>query len=194
MTEFTVVFGKRFRTGELLLTVITAAFFLATLAMWRSTRKIAHNAREASEKQLRAYLHVTNTEFRGGLGGEPKFCLEYANLGQTPAYGVAGWSMVELRRQDSDLPFLNVGEIETYGDIGPGQRQEFVRASPVQLASSEINDIISGASKIYVYGEFTYRDAFGKSRRTQFRKMLAEASRGGERMVFGVCPDGNMAN
>jgi len=190
--EFTEIYGLRFRIGELLVAAFAAGLFLATLALWRTTRKLVREARDSSEQRLRAYLHVTKVEFRGSLGGEPKFFLEYANLGQTPAYGVAGWCAVELRDRLSDLPLLDRGEITRYGDIGPGHKQNFVKQSPRQFTSGEINDIISGASTIYFYGEFGYRDAFGKPRRTLFRRMLVDAaSAKGERIHFGVCPEGD---
>ncbi|MCC3246633.1 hypothetical protein LG047_15130 [Methylocystis sp. WRRC1] len=193
-SEFTDIFGLRFKNGELFLAAFTAGLFLGTLGLWRSSRKLIREGREFSERKLRAYLHVTRVEFHGSLGGEPKFFLEYANLGQTPAYEVADWCVVELRHHLSDLPFLDSGEITHHGDLGPGQKQSFVKEGPRQFTSEEINDIISGVSTIHFYGAFAYRDAFGKLHRTQFRRMLVDANGAGERIHFGVCSEGERSD
>jgi hypothetical protein len=86
-TEFwPAVRGYRLRIGDTLIAGFMFLLFVATLLLWRATRKIVHNAELATERQLRAYLAVEPKGFVGFKANTiGRIDLVIKNLGQTPA-------------------------------------------------------------------------------------------------------------
>lgn len=68
----------------------TIALFLATCALWWSTRRLVKGAEDTAKRQLRAYIHVPSTELTihpEEIGGWTAN-VTIKNFGQTPAYNM----------------------------------------------------------------------------------------------------------
>jgi hypothetical protein len=175
---------------------IIAAFALilalSTIFLWFATRDLVAGTAAFSKMQLRAYLGPSETFITGVEAGErPLVDCTVRNFGQTPAHRASYWA--ETKVLDSTDRF-EPGRLEN-GErtVNPG-RDEFTIKSRLAepLTQEDLSKIKLGTSAIYFYGAITYRDAFGRSRKTQFRYQY-----GGAR-VFGtedmvLSPKGNRA-
>jgi len=71
--------------------IFTGALTVATGLLWLATERTIGQAREHSERELRAYVSVFSTEANGGFDGNPSlfFCqIDTVNVGRTPAKNV----------------------------------------------------------------------------------------------------------
>ncbi|MCW5694944.1 MAG: hypothetical protein KIT48_21510 [Pseudolabrys sp.] len=179
--------------GEAIIALFTVILGISTIGLWnatnrlweagerqmRLTRGMALNqqaqtresnriAADTAERQLRAYLHVSPTNFRFNRADNGlmicKGTYDIKNLGQTPAYAVrtdVGFAMGEFPLSD-DLPILEPNAVVFQQAIGPGQTLEGTGESRVQ----EIK--LRSGGRLYFYGVVRYRDAFDAERETYF--------------------------
>jgi hypothetical protein len=81
-TEFWPPFrGYRLKVTDTLLAGITFLLFLAILALWWSTRKLVRGAEKTAERQLRAYVSITQVKI---IRMRRSIAVEFTNSGQTP--------------------------------------------------------------------------------------------------------------
>jgi hypothetical protein len=132
----------------------------ATVLLYRAGEKQLNHLSETAERQLRAYVLVDTSDIRLRDGHTLEAFIFLKNFGQTPAYDVKSW--VDMRVAgpqrlpfDQNLPF----GFQTM--IGPGGN--FI-IGPDQISiSAEVPDQIkTGTKVIFVWGEVSYRDTFGK--------------------------------
>src|SRR5438105_15050671 len=74
-----VNFGRRL--------TVTFLLFVATLALWWSTRRLVSGAEFTAKRQLRAYVNVAVAR-ASPQGDLFRYYVEVKNFGQTPAYDV----------------------------------------------------------------------------------------------------------
>ena len=164
--------GYRFKITDSIIAAFTVLLFLATLALWWSTRSLVKGADKTAERQLRAYVHITESFFKQ-VGSDIVITMSYKNFGATPAIEFLGRHDVKVRPYPSDEPYVsNTDPMRSVGVLGPGQEYSIVVNLDRPLTSDEIKSIGDGHTAVYLYGVFTYKDAFGKIRSTEFRMFV----------------------
>lgn len=168
-----------------------AAWAAATAA--KSAAASNEIARETAKRELRAYINITQVRV-DGLEGDARFCLEYKNCGQTPAYDIRGWNGIELRDIESTQIFESTGNDAGLGVLGPGNSAYFIKPAPRRLVMKEFDMLRAGEAAIYLWGEISYRDIFGEWHTTRFRYFIGgrHGVQPDRRMEY--CDDGNEAD
>lgn len=174
--------------------------------------------RESSERQLRAYVMAENSTifnvanpvaiFAGQVftptGAEitnpacgPGVRIQIKNAGQTPAYEVAHWANICFREfpLKSLLPARDPNFMPVKSVLGPGIPSTKLIFMPQPLTAPETADLRAGNGAVYVYGEITYRDTFGKAWYTRYRVMHHPYGGAiGVSTDLTFCDEGNEAN
>ncbi len=154
---------------------------LATIFLWFATRDLVAGTHDFAKMQLRAYLGPSETFITGIAAGEkPVVECTIRNFGQTPAHRVSYWS--DCRMLDSmNASFERGPAADGERTVNPGRDGFTIKSRlPEPLTEEEMSKLKLGTAAIYFYGAIDYRDAFWRSRRTQFR-----FQHGGSR-VFGT--------
>ena len=179
----------------------TFAIALFTLTLWRSTEKMWGTTQKAlqhaeltAERQLRAYVHVAAAS-ASPVGTLINYYLEVKNFGQTPAYEVKLSFVIKL----ADLP-------EKAADLLPPDTPNISQAvlppqvsihdnfTPTQqLTPNQMSKIQSENAAIFVAGQITYRDIFGKERLTEFRYYLGKQTGEQTSGALAISAQGNRA-
>lgn len=166
----------------------------AYILQWLVLRRtLAHN-RESSERQLRAYVNVTEIVKNDALVDPIMFEISLRNNGATPAYDFTGWEVIGVNHfpPPSDIFYAPEREGEvSKAVVGPGSTAHRV-AGLTRTAFGELEDAFrNGRAAIYLWGEYNYRDAFGARRLTRFRNFCTyEDLRRGQ---TADCEEGNDA-
>lgn len=169
----------------------------ATEAM-REANKIA---RETSKRQMRAYVGVEDHEvINFGIGLTTGHQCKVWNRGQTPAYDVRIWSYptcvisAETEPHDAKIkpPKLIV---QSSAILGPGQWVGHTNPNTKPMIEASYLGLCAGGLTIVWGGVVSYRDAFGKRRRTTFKYF---ATGTGEHLKANfdmcACASGNSAS
>jgi hypothetical protein len=91
--------------GEWLIFLATVALFFATAALVWATWLLASGAERTAQRQLRAYVHVTEARLQqASVGAHPTVHASIKNAGQTPAYNVSISSFVVVASPIDRLP------------------------------------------------------------------------------------------
>ena len=188
VSEYWPILGRKLKITDTLLV-------LFTFTLWWSTRDLVKEAKTSSEKQLRAYVHVSVATMKP-RGDFLDYYLEVKNFGQTPASDVKLRYMIKL----CDFPPTN--EPFNVPDDGPnvssailppqiGMHDAFT--PPQVLGPIQKGDFLAGRKAIYVFGIITYKDVFSKSRKTEFRYMAGGNVGLHSEGSLRICEDGNKA-
>lgn len=176
---------------------IIAAFALilavSTIFLWFATRDLVAGTEAATKMHLRAYLGPSETFITGVAAGErPVIETTIRNFGQTPAHRVSYWAAAKV--MDTTLERFERGSPDA-GErtVNPGRDGLTIKSRIAEpITEEEMARIRLGTAAIYFYGAMTYRDAYGRSRKTQFR-----FQHGGARLVgteeLSLSPKGNTA-
>jgi len=167
---------------------------LSTIFLWFATRDLVAGTADFSKMQLRAYLGPSETFITGVVAGEkPMVECIVRNFGQTPAYRVSYWAETKVLDSMSDRfePTQAEGGERI---INPGRDGFTIKSRLAEpLTEEEMSKIKLGTAAIYFYGAILYRDAFSRSRKTQFRYQ-----HGGARLFgtedLALSPAGNKAS
>lgn len=174
--------------------IFTAALFIATVRLWRSTQALAQSAERTAAQQLRAYVSVRIDQFDPvGLKG-PRylaFHITIKNHGQTPALNFA---VLSMNREILKFPLSNEGELADldYPDpdnhppqriaLQPGQDSGFW--SSMHLPPLDSN-LMAEANRpvppepenhpplLYCFGTIEYWDVFGTQHWQHFAGMYS---------------------
>jgi hypothetical protein len=156
------------------LTVVTLLLFVATVGLVWETRDLVKDAREASERQLRAYVLPTSRGQIDDFGIEKpiKATLEFKNSGQTPAYKLHIRMLITAGT--FPLPYLppEPDDPEVRIILGPGTTYMMVAQMVRTLNLEQMNQIKAGSAAVYVLGTIDYWDAFDKHWCTRFRYFM----------------------
>lgn len=159
-----------------------------------ATRGIVATLRDGNERQLRAYVLVDSGTIFNVADPVPLFLgqifapseaqvtnkaagpgvrLFIKNTGQTPAYDVRHWGHICFREfpLKNPLPARPPQANPVPSILGREIISTKLIYIPNPLSSKEVADLRVGAGAVYVYGEITYRDTFGKSWYTHYRLM-----------------------
>ncbi len=150
-------------------------------------------AKETAERQLRAYVLVHSIDGMDPVT-QPPLLIPYnfvmKNSGQTPAYQVEIHIVRALVKKGGEFPPLPPVEdaegMKTYSPIPPGGFGHHTVGLTTRI-TPEIAVAAQHTHDLYIFGRIRYRDAFGKSRTTNFRyvrspnsQKLSGASEGNE--------------
>jgi hypothetical protein len=131
-------------------------------------------ARDTSERELRAYLTVTNARLFLYEDGRIEPRLIISNSGQTPAYEFMGLQALSLdgplapSRRPSDDILLRYGTVgKDYWLTGEMRK--------VGTTKQQILDyIMSGEMRVILYGWYKYRDVFGHVQPLDFQLVVSQ--------------------
>ena len=169
----------------------------ATVAM-REANRIAL---DTSKRELRAYITTEDHEvINFQIGAKAGHQCKVYNRGHTPAYNVRIWSRpIAVITAGTDLHRAKVFRAETVtqssATLGPGQWVGHTNALNSPLVEDSYVGICVGGVAIVWAGVVTYRDAFGRLRRTTFKYFVTGS---GETLPgffdMTACSRGNIAN
>ena len=143
---------------------------LSTVFLWFATRDLVAGTADYSRQQLRAYLGASETFITDVAAGEkPAVECTVRNFGQTPAYRVSYWA--ETKLLDSQADTFERGEAEGGArTVNPGRDGFIIKSKLAEpLTEEDMSKIKLGTAAIYFYGVISYRDAFSRRRKTEFR-------------------------
>jgi hypothetical protein len=172
----------------------TIGLAIATILLWRATRRLVLDAKENAERQLRAYLGVESSYINFPPGHPPEAGVTFKNYGNTPAYEFTINAGLGMAASFEELPPPFPEQIgEARGVLSPGAKAMLVRSAPVQVHPDHLTMLADGRLTAFVYGEVTYVDAFKKRRVLKYRLMT-----GGVVRISGnaldMCDKGNDAD
>jgi hypothetical protein len=163
--------------GLAVITFFLAAFTLGlmvfTLKLWKATKRLVENTNETAERQLRAYAMVLRVEIASETwpdGVAQSIKISVKNFGKTPATSVRYWLYICPKSAAFPGPLARPQLMHdmTAGVIAPGDTFT-TRAKIPMLAEGD--EISRSLYALYVYGAFSYKDAFNQERITNFRFM-----------------------
>lgn len=152
------------------------------------------DTKRSNERQLRAYLTVSVdadrpqiVQLHPGPPQEQELHIRVKNDGQTPAYDIRWWVMVE--------PHAGINEADMMWDrafsdpqiINPGQE------ATLTTQSAAWDDAVQRSLPLYVFGRITFKDAFDELRYVRYRR-LCPTARDIEMARFVIADRGNDAN
>jgi Na+-transporting methylmalonyl-CoA/oxaloacetate decarboxylase gamma subunit len=153
-------------------------------------------ARSTAEKQLRAYVLVTNIAISGvEPDATPTANIIFKNSGQTPASDLQVFVAMALidyppKSQPIDDEPSPVGSVTV---LGPNSEYVVPAALIGHLGTDQYIAIHSGAQAIHIVGTIKYRDAFGISRHTNFNSFYGGDFGTNNRGAPAHAPTGNDA-
>jgi hypothetical protein len=164
--------------------------------IWRTllaTQDTVIETRRIGERQVRAYVGVTDISIERTDTDSPTVKLKIKNGGQSPAYKIAirtGY-VVNFKGSPQHAD-QNREQVERGFDIGPGQEIHhpvYVAELIWAVAQSTIRN---KAGRFFIFGRIDYEDAFEVARETLFRFEFYETEDGikdGEH--FSITAEGN---
>lgn len=182
--------------GALGLVISVGGLFM----LWQSlnqTRQAISNDREIGHAQIRAYVSVFDFETIVTDDPRPviKTTIVFKNTGQTPAKKLrvnADWAAGETPFDETLHPH-RVEKFDGRGAVSSGatffanlntEKGNFRRA----LGGGDIEKVISGEWKFWVFGVIEYVDVFNEPRKTRFRyEIMIHGTQAG----FSPCLGGN---
>jgi hypothetical protein len=171
-TEFwPPLFGYRLKITDTLLVGFTALLFIATLALWWSTRRLVTGADRTAERQLRAYVMVNAIGIKNLIvGGKPEATINIKNSGQTPASEMTHWARIAFSTfpVPGNIPGAEQNVVLPPGTLAPGGERQVTVVMEQPLTAATLAALQNQSYALYVVGEIRYLDAFGKIRETDF--------------------------
>jgi hypothetical protein len=173
-------------------------------------------SRRSSERQLRAYVVCESASIYnvanpipifngqvftptgaeiGNPGAGPGAVVNIKNTGQTPAYEVVHWANICFREYPlvASLPARIPGDGKfPTAILGSGVTSIKLLPLNPRLTDLQIASLRAGTEVVYVYGEITYKDAFGKGWSTRYRCMYHPMGGAiGVSTTLNFCEEGN---
>jgi hypothetical protein len=134
--------------------------------------------RETMQIDQRAWIGVqdvaTPPVLTGGTVLNP--VVTVVNTGKTPAFRVvekAGWQIAKAGAEFDPEPYVKKSVPIQQGTITPNGKREF-RATIGPIVQQRADELNSGTFILYLYGEFTYSDAFDKPHFTRFAMRMTK--------------------
>ena len=161
-----------------------ATFFLVIVVLGQ-----VKDARESSERQLRAYVFITAAKIHDfGIQSPIKAQIIIKNSGQTPAYNLVPWIGITIEYFPLTATLQRPGEgmKQSRASLGPGTERQLSVTAGRPLTPIEIDDIKAGTKAIYIHGEAIYCDTFKRERFIRFRLMYGGGA--------GIAPEGAMTH
>jgi hypothetical protein len=176
--------GAAIAAAIVALTLVTGsqAFYIAKL--WRSTRQLANSAESTAQRQLRAYLTVSDIILEPQIEGEaPRVTVHIHNFGATPAYKLEIAVEAQIAGDERQLS-VATNASRMLAHLPPRVEFAITRAA-VEAPGLALADEFDTSRSVFVHGRIEYVDTFGEPHFTRFRL------RGGADQSFLACREGN---
>jgi hypothetical protein len=148
-----------------------------TAFLWGATKRLVGGSEHTARQQLRAYVFLDpEKEFtfvrKPSVTATDETEIHVKNLGLTPAYDVIchSWMTVDVWPLPDSFEFVGPA-----GDgplarsvVPPGGLVHFHTGTSRPFTPNELTAIESGALRLYIYGQITYTDTFGRQHWTNF--------------------------
>jgi len=171
-SEFWAIFGHRLKITDSLLVGFTFLLFVATLGLWLATRNLVRDARETSNKQLRASLSLkpSNMVFIGDVPMEINLTIE--NHGETPASRIVFQNAVHFPEYPLPVGYNPGDPVEGDSTEGlwPSEKHQARRELGRAIAPEILRQLRVGQRRVVAFGHVRYKDVFGE---THFTKLCA---------------------
>jgi len=157
--------------ATVVLALVTLGLAIFTYRLWKATRTLVVGAKDASGRQLRAYVNVRGASVQMIVpNSEPIFTVSVRNYGQTPAHRIVSWMRMNFGADPEAIEFNDSNYDDSSGRsiLAPGEGIEMVIGRTTLWTSQEVGDLARCASTASVYGEVKYLDVFGNERYTRF--------------------------
>jgi hypothetical protein len=134
-------------------------------------RDTLQTMQDTAERQLRAYVGVSQFSISKVETGAPEAVVHIKNFGQTPAYNMQTWIHMWITRHPLRiiLPVAPESLLKSTAILHPGCEVVHFMPKEPAVKPEHIASLGTPEGTIYVYGEITYRDAFKNPRTTKFR-------------------------
>jgi hypothetical protein len=116
------------------------------------------------------------------------------NCGQTPAHNLVYTTRLFLAPVESENtlpPFAPLNATNNSISLPPGGETYINDNASLFIDGGDYNKFISGAYRLFFYGEMSYVDSFGKRRKTRFKLTSAFPL---TNSAFICCKNGNEAD
>ena len=108
------------------------------------------------------------------------------NFGSTPAYGVAAAARAELTVSENYLSSVEDAG-HPLGILAPSSQSLVKCQQQIAIPNSQLGDLDTANTELYVHGLIAYTDTFGKKRWSRFRQVYRDGQ-------FVACRSGNDAD
>lgn len=188
--------GVKLKVTDSLIALFTFLLVAVTVLLWRVGEQQIDLARDSSERQLRAYVGLSNAII-GPLvvGSKITVTLPMKNSGQTPAYAVRSCTNIIIQEisRTPDLVAPTHNEDSASGVMSPGLELHIPGTSDFIITQADFDAIDRKEKAVYVYGRIDYFDAFKRACFTEFRLRRSKneiyaISEGGS---LAICESGN---
>lgn len=177
--------GVVIAVATIALALLTGALTFYTANLWRATRRLVESGEASAQRQIRAYLGVSEVVFEEQTEGRaPQVSITVKNFGATPAYKLAVAADAQIAFTIDQVP-VATSTSKTLGHLPPGLELRIARPAVLSIVMAPGDEIDTAYSRIFVYGCVEYVDTFGEPHFTRFR--LEE---GPDRKFF-ACDAGN---
>jgi hypothetical protein len=166
---------------------------VATLLLTFVTAGLVWTARQqfvTSRAQLRAYVSVEAGQISAVPGAVPRAQVNIKNYGQTPAYKFRLVGAMAGGPSFEGLPPPTGDPRAILGVLAPSATFQWFMNAPGVLTQEDYTKLASGLVTLFVYGEVTYEDAFGKPHYLRYRTMFGGAAGVGSNQLAS-CWEGN---
>lgn len=178
------------------LAAITGALAVFTAFLWGATKRLVGGSEETARRQLRAYVFLDpEKEFtfvrKPSVTATVETEIHVKNLGLTPAYDVFchSWMTVDVWPLPENFVFVGPSGDEplTRSVVPPGGLVHFHTGTCRPFTPDELAAVESGARRLYIYGQITYTDTFGRQHWTNFCQGSTALGREGFRTALAKC-------
>jgi hypothetical protein len=151
------------------------SLFVGALA-FAATAWQAYIANDTEVRSLRGYVLIDSTEFKITPDGNAEVTVTTKNFGTTPIYDFQHWACTLIRpipSRESDFPDITkveapVSVLAPQGTKLKNMHELCDKRGPVDAADRAA--VKAGTKALFALGEIRYKDAFGKSRITRYRR------------------------
>jgi hypothetical protein len=124
-----------------------------------------------AERQLRAYIFPSEQmTFDVAMGKQPRSEILVKNTGQTPASEVIAWAGITVSNfpLDRELQRATPEYMKTASRrvVGPGGSFKIAPVWNETITAQHMQMLENGTAAVFIWGEVTYVDVFGRSRKT----------------------------
>jgi len=139
----------------------------------KQTNDVIEIMRDTALRELRAYVCMSEALIEFRQERAPEVQIHIKNCGKTPAYDVEMWIGVVLGPYPGPLtlPPPPEGFRKSKSLLAPGEKPHAMVFRHSVMTEQQITILGTSQLTMFVYGDITYRDAFGKQRITRYRLM-----------------------
>jgi hypothetical protein len=139
----------------------------------KQTDQLIETMRDTAMRELRAYVCMSEAMIEFRQERAPEVQVHIKNCGKTPAYDVEMWIGVALGQYPGPLtlPPPPEGFRKSKSLLAPGEKPHAIVFRHSVIPEDQMPIFGTSELTMFVYGEITYRDAFGKQRITRYRLM-----------------------